>query len=138
MENQRTSWRPWSSARVPRMLRYIGFFLFLQRTSRHAMQRTHFVRSCGPSLEVKLLVYLNHKCWARNKSARGRTVGAWSLPLAEVKNEEYMELYRRCRMRHGSRAKWRNSNALESYSRGTGFESRPGHRSLQQNAWMVP
>jgi hypothetical protein len=50
IENQRTSWRPSSSARVPRMLRSIGFFLFLQRMSRHALQRTHFVRSCGPSL----------------------------------------------------------------------------------------
>jgi hypothetical protein len=36
------------------MLRSIGFFLFLQRTSRHAMQRTHFVRSCGPSLRTSL------------------------------------------------------------------------------------
>jgi hypothetical protein len=26
------------------------FLLFLQRTSRHAMERTHFVRSCDPSL----------------------------------------------------------------------------------------
>jgi hypothetical protein len=28
----------------------IGFFLFLQRTSQSALQRTHFVRSYGPSL----------------------------------------------------------------------------------------
>jgi hypothetical protein len=50
IENQRTSWRSSSSARVPRMLRSIGFFLFLQRTSRHDLERTQFMRSCGPSL----------------------------------------------------------------------------------------
>jgi hypothetical protein len=32
------------------MLGSIGFFLFLQRTSQSALQRTHFVHSCGPSL----------------------------------------------------------------------------------------
>jgi hypothetical protein len=37
------------------MLRSIGFFLFIQQTSRHALQRTHFVRSCGPSLNSYLL-----------------------------------------------------------------------------------
>jgi hypothetical protein len=35
-----------------RMLGMIGFLLFLQRMSQSALQRTHFVRSCGPSLKV--------------------------------------------------------------------------------------
>jgi hypothetical protein len=78
-------------------------------------------------------------CWALNKSARGRTSGAWSLPHAEVKNEEYVELYLRCRMRHnGNRAKWRSSDALDSYSRGTRFESRAGHRSLRDGTSVRP
>jgi hypothetical protein len=35
-----------------RMLGSIGLFLFLQRTSQSALQRTHFVRSCGTSLSL--------------------------------------------------------------------------------------
>jgi hypothetical protein len=46
IENQLTSWRSSNSARVPHMLISIGFFLFLQRT--------HFVRPCGPSLRLFL------------------------------------------------------------------------------------
>jgi hypothetical protein len=48
--NQRTLWRPSRSEDLPRMLGSIGFFLFLQRKSQSAFQRTHFVPSCGPSL----------------------------------------------------------------------------------------
>jgi hypothetical protein len=38
-----------------RMLGSIGCFLFLQRMSQSALQQTHFVCSCGPSLNVPRL-----------------------------------------------------------------------------------
>jgi hypothetical protein len=41
----------------------IGFFLFLQWTSQSALQRMHFVRSCGPSLTRRLNAHSREPIW---------------------------------------------------------------------------
>jgi hypothetical protein len=55
----------------------IGFFLFLQRMSQSALQRTHFVRSCGPSLS---------RCSLRITTVRSRYQGTTGEDTADCKD----------------------------------------------------